>query len=40
MFLDNTYGLLNLLEFKCNVLNSLFEAECEFENSNVGGKGG
>ena len=33
MHLDNTYGLLNLLEFKCNCFNSLFQAEYEFKNS-------
>ncbi len=39
MLLGNTYGLLNLLEFKCTCFNSLFKAEYEFQNSNVGGKG-
>ena len=38
MILDNTYGLLNILEFKCNHFNSLFQAESQFQNSNVGGK--
>ena len=38
MLLDNAYGLLNLLEFKCNHFNSLFQAESEFKNSNFGGK--
>ena len=33
-------GLLNLLEIKCNFFNSIFQAEYEFKNSNVGGKGG
>ena len=27
MFLNNAYGLLNLLEFTCNHFNSLFQAE-------------
>ena len=35
MLLDNTYGLLNLLEFNCN---NIFQAESEFKNSNFGGK--
>ena len=39
MLLDYTStALLNLLEFKCNHYNSLFLAESEFKNSNVGGK--
>ena len=38
MLLDNAYGLLNLLEFKCNHFDSLFQAESEFKNSNFGGK--
>ena len=38
MSLDNTYGLLNILEFLCNNFNSLFLVESEFLNSNVGGK--
>ena len=38
MLLDNTYGSLNLLEFKCNHFTSLFQAESEFKNSNVGRK--
>ena len=38
MLLDNAYGLLNLLEFKCNYFNSLFQAESEFKNSNFGRK--
>ena len=37
MLLDNTYGLPNLFEFKRNHFNSLFQAEYEFKNSNVGG---
>ena len=31
MLLDNTYGLLNPLEFKSNCSNDLFQAESEFE---------
>ena len=38
MLLDNTYGLLNHLEFKCNHFTSLFQAESEFKYSNFGGK--
>ena len=40
MSLNNTYGLLNvnILEFQCNHFNSLFLAESELQNSNVGGK--
>ena len=38
MNLDYIYGLLNLLELKCNHFNSLFQAESEFKNSNFGGK--
>ena len=38
MLLDNTYALLNLLEFKCNHFNSLFLTESESKYSNVGGK--
>ena len=38
MILDNTYGLLNLFEFKSNHFNSLFQAEYDFKNSNFGGK--
>ena len=38
MHLKYTYGLLKLLEFKCNHFNSLFQAELEIKNSNVGGK--
>ena len=38
MFLDYTYGLLNLLAIKCNHFNSLFLTVTEFKNSNVGGK--
>ena len=38
MLLDNTFGLLNLFEFKSNHFNSLFKAEYEFKNSNFGGK--
>ena len=36
----NTYaaGHVNLLEFKCNNFNSLFQAVTELENSNFGGK--
>ena len=36
--LNNTYRLLNILECYCNHFNSLFLAESEFQNSNVGGK--
>ena len=36
MLLNNTYGLLNRLEFKCNHFTSLFEAESEFKNSKGG----
>ena len=38
MLLDHTYGLLNLLEFKCDHLTSLFQAESEFKKSKFGGK--
>ena len=38
MNLDNTYGLLNILEFLWNHFNNLFLAESECQNSNVGGK--
>ena len=38
MFLDNTYRLPNLFEFKSYHFSSLFQAECEFKNSNFGGK--
>ena len=38
MSLGDTYGVLNILEFKCNHSNSLFLAEFEFQNSNVGRK--
>ena len=38
MLLDYTYGLLNLLELKCNNFSSLSLAEFKFQNSNVGGK--
>ena len=38
MLLDNAYGLPNLFEFKSNHFNSLFQAEYEFKNSNLGGK--
>ena len=38
MLFDDAYGLLNLLEFKCNDFHSLFQAESEFKNSNFGGK--
>ena len=30
MLLDKSYGLLNLLEFKCDHLSSLFQAESQF----------
>ena len=40
MLLDNTYGLLNLLELIFNCVDSLYQAEYEFQNSNVGGKYG
>ena len=39
MILDNTYGLLNLLELFFNCFDSLYKAEYEFQNSNFGGKG-
>ena len=38
MLLDKPYGLLNLLEFKCDHFSSFFQAESQFQNSNVGGK--
>ena len=38
MLLENAYGLLNLLEYKCNHFNNLSLAESKFKNSNVGGK--
>ena len=38
MLLDYAYGLLNLLEYKCNHFNNLSLAESKFKNSNVGGK--
>ena len=38
MLLDYTYGLMNILEFRCSDSNSLFLTESEFKNSNVGGK--
>ena len=38
MLLDKPYGLLNLLEFKCDHFSSLFQAESQFQNSNVGKK--
>ena len=38
MLLDKPYGLLNLLELKCDHFSSLFQAESQFQNSNVGGK--
>ena len=39
MLLDYTYELLNLFEFKCsNHFDSIFLAEFEFKNSNIGGK--
>ena len=39
MLLDRPYiVLLNLLELKCNHSSSLFQAESQFQNSNVGGK--
>ena len=37
MLLDNTYGLLNLFEFKSYHFNSFYKAEYEFKNSNFGG---
>ena len=37
ILLDYTYGLLNLLEYKCNHFNNISLAE-SFKNSNVGGK--
>ena len=39
LLLDKPYGLLNLLEFKCDHFSSPFQAESQFQNSNVGGKG-
>ena len=36
MLLDKSYGLLNLLEFKYDQFRSLFKAESQFQNSNVG----
>ena len=39
MLLDKPYGLLNILEFKCDhLVGSLFQAESQFQNSNVGVK--
>ena len=38
MLLDDTYGLLNLLELFFNCFDSLYPTEYEFQNSNVGGK--
>ena len=38
MFLDKPYGLLNLLEYKCDHFSSLFQAESKFQFSKVGGK--
>ena len=38
MLLVNIYGLLNLLEFQCDHFSSLFQAEYQFQISNVGGK--
>ena len=39
MILDKSYGLLNLLEFKCDHFSSsLFQAESQFQNSNISGK--
>ena len=38
MLLDDTHGLLNLLELFFNCFDSLYQAEYEFQNSNVGGK--
>ena len=38
MLLDNNYGLMNLLEFKCDYFTCLLLAESQFQNSNVGGK--
>ncbi len=37
LLLNDTYGLMNLLELFFNVF-SLYQAEYEFQNSNVGGK--
>ena len=36
MLLDKSYGLLNLLEFKFGHFSSPFQAEPQFQNSNVG----
>ena len=38
MLLDDTYGLLNFLELFFSCFDSLYQAEYEFQNSNVGGK--
>ena len=38
MLLDVTYGLLNLLELFFNCFDSVYQAEYEFQNSNVGEK--
>ena len=38
MLLDNIYGLLNLLKFKCDHFSGLLLTESQFQNSNVGGK--
>ena len=38
MLLDKAYGLLYILEIKCDHFSSLFQAESQFQNSNIGGK--
>ena len=38
MLLDKPHGLLNLREFKCDHFSNVFQAESQFQNSNVGGK--
>ena len=38
MLLDKPYGALKLFEFKCDHFSSVFKAESQFQNSNVGGK--
>ena len=38
ILLDNTYGLLNLLEFKSNCFNRLFQTEYEFKIQILAGK--
>ena len=38
MLLDNIYGLLNFIEFKCDHFSGLLLAESQYQNSNAGGK--